>query len=216
MVAVIGLVIFSFAWNMRFITAYYHIKTSHKLADAMKIADAAAHMKAASACIPEVKDIRIMACFYDGLALTYQEKWSQAIERFNSCGSALSPELRTAIEDNVINAKIAIAFDNKDYDGFLNLAMQQQNKHPDDSTYAGQVASAYACKYAQSGDEQLKKQALESLEKAGMASRKIKSPEDFENYKQRILHRLYTREVIDHKEFARRFPNGWQQPKEQL
>lgn len=216
MIVVGGLVVFSFARNMRFMKGYVQLKASHKFLDAGEIEKAAASLNAAATCIPERKELRAVACFYDGAVLMRQEKWDQAIARLNSCGGSLPSHLQPVAEESIMNAKIGIAFDSKDYDGFIDLAIQVQNKHPDDTTYAGQIASAYACKYAQSGDEQFKKQALESLEKAGAASRKTNSPEVFENYKQRILHRLYTREVIDHKAFVSRFPNGWQQPKDPL
>ncbi|MBM4164765.1 MAG: hypothetical protein FJ222_10060 [Lentisphaerae bacterium] len=215
MTVVGGLVVFSFAWNVRFIKGYVQLKASHKFLNTGDIEKAATSLNAAATCIPERKDLRAVACFYEGAVLMRQEKWDQAIARLNSCGGSLPSQLRPTVEESIINAKIGIAFDTKDYNAFLDLAMQVQNKHPDDSTFAGQIASAYACLYAQSGDEQFKKRALESLEKAGTASRTTNSPEYFESYQQRILHRLYTREVIDHKEFARRFPNGWRQPKEQ-
>jgi tetratricopeptide (TPR) repeat protein len=214
MVGVVVLVIVSFVWNMRFIKAYSQIKTSYRQLSAGEIEKAAASMSAATSNVPEDKYTRAAASFFDGLVLLKQEKWNEAIERFNACGNNLAPVFQSAIEENIAGAKIAMAFDNKDYDGFVRMAMQLQNKKPDDPIYVGQVASAYACKYAQSGDEQFKKISLESLDKARALAKKSAMDKEFEEYEQRILHRLHTREIIDRKEFVQKFPNGWQPPKE--
>ena len=73
------------------------------------------------------------------------------------------------------------------------------------------MASAYACKYAVTGDEQFKEESLKKLEEARSVAG---NNEVFEEYQQRILHRLYTREIIKRDEFIKRFPNGWEKPRE--
>jgi hypothetical protein len=80
----------------------------------------------------------------------------------------------------------------------------------------GLIASAYACKYAVTGNEQFKQQSLEFLKKAKIISEQQGRLNDFEEYEDRILHRLETREIISRKEFIQKFPNGWKnQQKEQ-
>ena len=64
------------------------------------------------------------------------------------------------------------------------------------------VASAIACKYAVSGDEKLKAEATDLLAKARALPHEEAS---FKEYEERILHRLNTREVIDRKEYNRRY-----------
>ena len=80
----------------------------------------------------------------------------------------------------------------------------------DDPIYAGQLASAYACKYAETQDDQYKVKSLLALERARSlsgADAQLKAAHD--EYAQRILHRLHTREIIDRDEFYQRYPNGW-------
>jgi DNA-directed RNA polymerase subunit RPC12/RpoP len=214
MVAVVGLVIFSFAWNMRFIRAYIDIRMATKHASTGAIEKAAEYMNKASAYVPEDKNLHVLSNFYAGISLLQREKWNQAIEKFSCCSNTADPGLQTGISDGITRSKIGLAFENKDYDGFLRLAMQMNNAHPNDQTYIGQVASAYACKYAQSGEQSFKITALEWLEKAKKLTTTENEVYAFDEYDQRIQHRLYTREIIDRKEFSRRFPNGWQQPKE--
>ena len=88
-------------------------------------------------------------------------------------------------------------------------------KYPDSPAYLPQVASAYACKFAVTGDEQFKLLSLNFLQKAKTLSLQQGSLADFETYEDRILHRIETREIISADEFNKKFPNGWKIKKEQ-
>ena len=102
-------------------------------------------------------------------------------------------------------ARVAQAFDDKDYDGFLSLAQEQEAREPEDPLSAAQVASALACKYAVTGDEEYRRKSTAKLEQTRAAASGDKS---FIEYEERILHRLNTREIIDRTEYNRRFRSG--------
>jgi hypothetical protein len=102
-------------------------------------------------------------------------------------------------------ARIAEAFDGKDYDAFLTLAQEQEASMPDSSFSIAQVASALACKYAVTGDEEYRRKSTAKLDQARAAAKDKKS---FLEYEERVLYRLKTREIIDRDEYDRRFRSG--------
>lgn len=198
-------------WDMRFVQAYTEIKSSTKALAAKDIEKAAEMMNSASNRVPESRELRGMAAFYQGILFLQQDKSAQALAAFNSCRSLLPPQgkMDEALDQLTALAATGAAYDNKDYDQFLALSIKNYNENPDDATACGQVASAYACKFAVTGNEQFKEKALETLDKARTLS---KTDPSFKEYEQRILHRLYSREIINYSEFQKRFPNGWEEP----
>jgi hypothetical protein len=78
---------------------------------------------------------------------------------------------------------------------------------PQDPMKLAGVASAQACKFAVSGDEAARNECLQYLEHA----EKPAGPDRrrFEFYKQQILHRLDSLEIISPEEFAGRYPRGY-------
>jgi ADP-ribosylglycohydrolase len=105
------------------------------------------------------------------------------------------------------DAQIGIAFHRRDYDEFARLAQQVSRENPRSAAAAAEVASAYACKYAVTGDPSMRQAALDSLEQA----RKLKRPNDagFPEYENRIQHRLATRMILSRAQFVQQYPNGW-------
>jgi hypothetical protein len=106
------------------------------------------------------------------------------------------------IKKPMLRAEMAVAFDDKDYDQFLKKAQDFLALEP--QTWMGQsaVSSAFACKYAVTGNEEFKQQALSYLDRA----EKLAPPGDisFKDMKDRVHHRLDTREIISREEFIRR------------
>ncbi len=99
------------------------------------------------------------------------------------------------------------------FDAFLRLALVMYQSDPAQARSAATVASASACKYAVTGSDSLKQKSLEYLQKA----RELSHPDDldFREYEQRILYRLYAREVITSKQFYEKFPDGWKPPEKE-
>lgn len=97
------------------------------------------------------------------------------------------------------------AFERQDYDSFLNIAQKQWTEAPRAET-AGAVASAFACKYASTGDFQYRQKSEEMLEKARQLSlTDAEEQKRFTEYAERIQYRLKSREIITTTEFNRRF-----------
>jgi DNA-directed RNA polymerase subunit RPC12/RpoP len=214
MVGLFLIVIFSFVWNERFICGYVDLRNANAAANTGDFKTTAKLFHSASARVPEAKYLSSIASFYEGVCLLSEDKSSEALERFNRSKPGLPAVW--PVDEMIMNAKIGIAFDNKDYDEFLALSQKVYEKNPRQCDYVAMVASAYACKYAVSGDEQFKQQSLDFLKKAKTMSERQGFLKEYNEYSDRILHRIATREIIDREEFNKRFPNGWQnQQKEQ-
>jgi tetratricopeptide (TPR) repeat protein len=97
------------------------------------------------------------------------------------------------------------AFERKDYDGFLAIAQKQWKEHSGPSTAAA-VASALACKYAVSGNPEYRKQSEDMMETARKGVQgSAEGEKEFQEYAERILYRLDSRQIIDKPEYDRKF-----------
>ena len=74
-----------------------------------------------------------------------------------------------------------------------------------------ELASALACKYAVTADVSFRDRAVQALEESRSLSKTPEEQKAFKEYSERINHRLTTREIIDKREYDRRFR---QKPKE--
>jgi predicted Zn-dependent protease len=197
--------IFSFAWNWRFVRGYFEARESMRAIGAGDIEKASRLMTAASQHVPESRELGAMADMNKGLLLAKQDRPAEAVPLLRRARGAM-PEARF-LDLLILQCEMSMAFDAKDYDGFLTKARAIHQAMGDKAVVLGSLASAYACKYAVTGDESFRKQALEQLRLAGQA--KDRDPKEQAELEQRILHRLETREIIDRKEFRKRFPDGW-------
>jgi hypothetical protein len=97
------------------------------------------------------------------------------------------------------------AFEAKDYDKFLAIAEKQWEQYPSSAT-AGVVSSALACKYATTGDTKYRQDSERMLEtsrqKVGTDAGDQKR---FQEYAERIRHRLDSRQIMSKNEFDRKF-----------
>lgn len=211
LIGVLAVTVFAFFWNIRYVQAYCQMRTALQYKHS-NIEKSAELMESASKNVPECGFLRGFAAFYKGMALLQKDENKQALESFNLCRGLMPYTLNNTLENLIDKANIGEAFDDKNYDKFLALAIEHSNKNPDDAKAAMQLSSAYACKYATTGDEQFKQKSLDTLEKAKTLSTKKPFSKEYE---ERILYRLYTREIISTKEFKKRFPNGWTEPKKE-
>jgi tetratricopeptide (TPR) repeat protein len=118
------------------------------------------------------------------------------------------PEMR-ALRDSLPYYDAGAAFENKDYDQFVALSEQVVREQPDSADPTGLLASAYACKFAVTGDPVWKKKAEEMLEKARQLSQTSSDAQkSFEEYAERTRYRLSSRQIIDKPEYDRRFRAG--------
>ncbi len=134
-----------------------------------------------------------------------EDQAAEAVPLLRQSMLRFPPEWRREIEVVLLHAEGSAAFDAKDYDTFLAKQEEVLRRQPGDAMAVAAVASAHACKYATTGEARHKEQSLRYLEQA---TQRAPGP-DAEEYRQRILHRLETREIITRAEFHRRFPQGW-------
>jgi len=209
-----AIVVFSFAWNWRFIQAYTELRNFKAALLARDSEKATQSSRAAAEKVPEAKWLSAMASYFEAMQLIKEDKPAEALKLLNSCKADL-PSTLTA-DELILLAETGVAFDNKDYEKFLLLAIQSSEKHPDSPKVLAQVASAYACKYAVTDDEQFKQKSLDFLQKARTLTEKQGGLDKFAEYENRILYRIETRNIISREEFKNKFPNGWKsQQKEQ-
>jgi hypothetical protein len=115
------------------------------------------------------------------------------------------PELKgyEAFENNI---DVAIAFNSKNYDKFLELEQAEAAKSPEDSMAVAGVASALACKYAITGDEKYAKGTEDALERAHkLVGSDPKLMAAYTEYSERIRYRVRSRDIIDKAEYDKRF-----------
>jgi tetratricopeptide (TPR) repeat protein len=194
-----ALVILGLAMNVRFIRAYLaleEMKKSDSLERSLELSRDVARL------VPENRQTRGLAQYWEGVYYLSRDEPAKALPLLKECQKAFpDPE----IAGLVTSAQIAVVFDARDYDSFLRLAQQELRRTPKVATAAAQVASAYACKYAVTGDESFRASALAMLEEA----KKLEGSASLPEYEARIRHRLQTREIISREEFQRRYPGGW-------
>jgi hypothetical protein len=143
------------------------------------------------------------------VALLTQDQCAEALAKLKPCQGKLDP--RFNLEMLILQAQSGAAFDAQDYDGFLAAAQALDEKLAGSYMGKATLASAWACKHAVSGDPAHRERALDYLEQARQIGQG--NPE-FEEYANRIRHRLHTREIIKRDEFYQRFPEGWNPQKE--
>jgi hypothetical protein len=130
-------------------------------------------------------------------------------EKLMSEAAAIYPEskdLALGAERYADNAAISSAWKRRDYDTFLTIANAAMQRHPSEPAQMATVASALACKYAVTGDPEFRRRAEILLSEAKALSEKSREDQArYQEYSERIRHRLDTREIIDKAEYDRRF-----------
>jgi Tetratricopeptide repeat len=96
------------------------------------------------------------------------------------------------------------AFDRKDFDTFLQMAQADWDKKQDSST-AGLMASALACKYAITGQPEFSQRAQEMFATEGKLAITQGEKDSHAEFADRLHYRLTTREIVDKEEYDRRF-----------
>jgi len=106
---------------------------------------------------------------------------------------------------SIITLEAGVAFEHQDYDKFLAISQQSYASEPRSAMTSAAVASALACKYATTGDEQYRLKAEGMLEEARSLVSTKEEKNEYQEYAERIEHRLKTREIITKEEYDRRF-----------
>ena len=206
-VGLLALAIFSFSWNWRFLAATREIHQMQRALAKQDFERAANLADQASRHVPEIPEFAGMAAFNHGLDQLAKDQPVQAVEYLRKAKQSPNSGQLPEVDFYLLQAEGLAAFDAKRYDDYLVKAKALVGRVPGDSSAVAMVASAYACKYAVSGNEEFRNEALKNLDKASKMAGK---DPDAANYRERILYRIDTRDIIARKEFERRFPHGYQ------
>jgi len=202
--ALILLAVLAFVYNQRFFLA--HVETQRGLRELKSgnVERAVALFDEAAERVPDEPGLRALSRYFRALMLVGQERPAEAIPLLKEA-LGINPNEST-IAAALLQAEAGLAYDQKDYDRFLEVEQTVAKKQPDDPIAALGVASAHACRYAATGDDAAKDLAERQIESAS----KMKGAEgpEFADYLDRIRYRLETREIISRGEYLRRFPNG--------
>jgi hypothetical protein len=200
--AVVLFVAFSVIWNWRFLQGHWDVKAAFAAAGAGDIQTAASRMSAAVIDVPESAELKAFAALFEGVSCLKNDECEKADACFAKC-SHLPPSWGVAALR--AHAASGAAFDRKDYHRFLEIAEQLVREQPRDPMALAQVASACACLYVVEDKKEWRDRAEAKLEEAkAIDSNAVAAA----RYEERICHRLQTREIIDRKEYLRRFPEA--------
>lgn len=206
--AVLALTVVAMVRNYRFFHGYYAAKQAARLAAKGDFEAAAQRMTSAATSIPEVEAYRIGATLYEGFVLMKHDRSAEALAKFQEIAHRMPPDRGKPL---LLQAEIGAAFEAKDYDRMVKSSQELADLHPGDPMSKLVVASAFACQFAASGDEQPRQKAIEQLPPA---EARASLPPEQQEYVNRIEHRLATREIIKGEEFKRRYPHGWKPEKQ--
>jgi hypothetical protein len=204
--AVLILVIFSIFWNWRFFMAYHQVSSANAAFVKGDVANAAYYMKKASDNVPDVKDIAMIAVYFDGIYLLTQDKSAAALAEFNRCKDNLPADLNVKLY--LLQAEMGAAYDAKNYPLFVSASKEWLQTDTTKSMQWASVASAYACMYAQNGADSSKQQAMKYLNRAKAID---STSADSREYTGRIMYRIDSRQVISIAEYHKKFPKGYLQ-----
>jgi hypothetical protein len=194
-----------FVRNLRFFSGYINMIHGARAMESSRPTEAAAYFMRASEYIPEHKELQATSQYIKGISLMSEDRSTEALVCLQKASSVFASN--EGFQQMLTSAEIGASYDNKDYDGFAAKAKAYAHKKSADSTAAAQYASALACQYAVSGDPKLKQAALQELKHA----ESLTKPDDpvFQEYQQRILFRLETRQILNRKQFYQQYPQGW-------
>ncbi|HKQ59640.1 MAG TPA: hypothetical protein VJS92_00060 [Candidatus Polarisedimenticolaceae bacterium] len=202
--ALILIAVLAFVYNQRFFFAHVGVLRGFHELKLGNLERAAAHFHAAEQRVPDEPELRVLDRYFRAILLVNQERSVEAIPLLKEALAIKPDDADSALA--LLHAEAGLAYEQKDYDQFLERQQALARRLPDDPIAALGVASAHACKYAVSGEEARKALAERQIELAS----KMKGVEQpaFAEYVGRIRYRLETREIISAREYGQRFPNG--------
>jgi len=199
----------AFVYNLRFFLAYMDIVKGNHAMEARNVERAIFYFGSASDRLPEMPELAVLPNIYKAHQLSQDEKYAEALATLDKSRRYAPPYMKGMIREVELSVQMGQSFDAHNYDAFLEAAQELLKLRPDEPSVIGSIASAYACKYASSGDASDHDQAMQYLAQAKAKARGDAEAEAFNEYENRILHRLKTREILSPHEFKKRYPNGW-------
>jgi hypothetical protein len=198
--------VISFWANWRFVVGFRSLKQATRAMQSGQIHRARTLITGASASVPESADLKKAALLYTGIdKLTLQDS-AGAIAAFREL-EVLDPT-RQDLPELMDEALLGETFNRHDYDAFLAVSQRLFDRRPSDPARLAGLASAYACKFASTGDNSLKAHSLQLLDQSKRLAG-AKAPPELGALINRTYYRLETRQILSPAEFTKRFPDGW-------
>jgi len=197
--ATLVLVVVGTLHNLRYFRAIQQAHSANVLFSSGKLEEADVKMNAAAKLVPDAGGMSRISSFFHGLVLLRQEHSAEALKAIEQA----SPDLgQTPLYQQAhVSAMMGAAFERRDYDAFLEQSLELMKQDPNDVQGIAAAASAYACKFAETGEEKYRAMSLELLER----SERDPNAKLMGDYAARTRYRLETREIISPIEYQRRF-----------
>jgi len=161
-------------------------------------------LSAAAQDVPEATGLATLSELYEGMSLLQQDK---AVEAVLALRDVVKKDASNQTALQLLDfAEYSAAFDRQDWDVFLERAAAIAGRKPGSFDGAASLASAYACKYAASGNPEFRLRSLQELDnvkRSGADQARIADVVD------RVEHRLATRQILSPAQFAKQYPEGW-------
>jgi tetratricopeptide (TPR) repeat protein len=135
--------------------------------------------------------------------LQQERKWEEAAKVMREAATEYPQSAYLAVAADLYAG--GAAFQRKDYDRFLEFTKAAMSRDSNDANTLATAASAFACKYAVTGNPEFRAQSEEMLDKAKALVTSPEAQEWYDEYAERIHHRLDSREIIERDEYNRRF-----------
>jgi tetratricopeptide (TPR) repeat protein len=199
--------IVAFVHNWRFFIAYVEYLRGLRALEQQHVESGIELLDSAAKRLPEVPDLAVLPNLLIAQQLIVADKNEEALKLLAKSRSRVPNSILPAYQNAEFSAQMGVAFNRGDYDAFLQAAKAFAEANPNESAAIGSVASAYACKFAQTGDPVFRDKCLEELRHAHSLA--DADNDAFREYENRIDHRLESKEIITREEFVKRFPKGW-------
>jgi hypothetical protein len=200
------IIILSFLFNFRYYKGYRQMNQAKEAIATGDYANAADRMTNAAENVSESKELRALSQYLRGLDYLNKNESDKALNEFFACSGQLPESYE--LDKYIRAAKEGAAFDQKSYSEYLGFVKEDLQSDTSQAMNWASVASAYACLYAENGQDSLKILSKTNLDHAKQIDDSTDAAKFYYNL---VEYRLAKRSVIKRDEFAKQFPNGWPQ-----
>ena len=132
-----------------------------------------------------------------------EKKYREAAKSMHEAAAAY-PEL-PSFAHSADRLDYTVLFDAGDYDGLVNLSEKLWTRN---HTYesAAALAGAYACRYAVTGDDEIKRKATHMMDRARSLAKSKDDQDDLSEWRPRFDHRIQTRRILTREQYYSLFP----------
>ena len=199
----------SFAYHFRFVDALIRMRRAEHASKLGHTVAAADLWEQAARRVPEKRQLKETADLMRGIAMLDQDRPTEAISLLQKYTNRHPDDIRA--KQFLLSAEIAEAFNSQMYREMWTLSLKLVDTNRSRGQFEMMAASAAACVYASTGQQEFAEHANERINKARALRFQGPTADEFED---RIRHCLITREIIRQDEFAKRFPAGWHREKD--